>query len=188
MCQWETIRPSAARLSHWRVLYRLRRGQNTYTSTWLRGTSYCTWAGLTCGSGTQLTDLKLIGVGVGSWPSSVSSLSYLRSFNYEPFRKGNVSAVASLPLGLASWTSLTSLRIDCSRMQTCFSGALDAISSLPALQSLSLSGMTSVTAPSSWSLLVLTSLAVRNVAGLTGTLPAFPFFNRCTSTAPASRC
>lgn len=82
--------------------------------------------------------------------------------------------MASLPLGFASWTALTSLRIDCSSMQTCFSGALDAISSLPALQSLSLSEMTSVTAPSSWSLPALTSLALRNMAELTGTLPAFP--------------
>jgi len=145
-----------------------------YTSTWLRGTSYCTWAGLTCGSGTQLASLQLVGVGVGAWPSSVSSLSYLRSFDYEPAMVGNTSTVGGLPSGIASWTSLTSLRIDCTRVTSCFTGSLDAVSSLPALQILSLSGLKSVTAPSSWSLPSLTSLALRNVGALTGTLPALP--------------
>ena len=143
-----------------------------YTSTWLRGTSYCTWAGLTCGSGTSVTGLQLLGVGVGAWPSSVSSLSNLRSFNYEPSPVGNTSGVGSLSTGMASWTSLTYLRIDCSRMTGCFSGALDAISSLQELQSLSLRGLGSVTAPSVWSLPVLTSLALHDTGRLAGTLPS----------------
>jgi len=145
-----------------------------YTSSWLRGTSYCTWAGLTCGSGKAVTGLQLIGVGVGAWPSSVSSLSNLRSFNYEPSLVGDTSGVGSLPTGMASWTSLTFLRIDCSRMTGCFSGALDSISSLPALQSLSLRGLGSVTKPSVWSLPALTSLMLHDTGRLAGTLPMLP--------------
>ena len=144
-----------------------------YTSTWLRRTSYCSWPGLKC-SGVDIVGLQLTGVGVGAWPSSVSSLSHLQSFQYEPWLLGNTSAVGGLPAGMASWTSLTSLRIDCTRMASCFSGALDAISSLPALQSLTLRGMGSVTAPSAWSLPALTSLSLRDVGLLAGTLPALP--------------
>jgi hypothetical protein len=142
-----------------------------YTSTWLRGTSYCTWPGLKC-SGTAITGLQLVGVGVGTWPSSVSSLSYLQSFNYEPSRVGNVSTVSvQFPAGISSWTSLTSLRIVCTRVTTCLGGAIDAMASLPALQSLTLRGLGSVTAPSAWSLPALTSLALQDVV-LAGTLPA----------------
>ena len=143
-----------------------------YTSTWLRGTSYCTWPGLKC-SGTAITGLQLIGVGVGAWPSSVSSLSYLQSFNYEPSHVGNTSTVSGLPSGISSWTSLTSLRIVCTRVPACLTGAVDAIASLPALQSLMLRGMGSVTAPSAWSVPALTSLALQEVV-LAGTLPALP--------------
>jgi hypothetical protein len=102
----------------------------------------------------------------------VSSLSNLQSFNYEPFMVGNTSGVGSLPSGMASWTSLTYLRIDCSRMTGCFSGGPDAISLLPALQSLALRGLGSVTAPSQWSLPALTSLVLHDVGQLAGTLPA----------------
>ena len=142
----------------------------------MRGTSYCSWFGITCGSGgTAIVGLSLVDAGVGAWPASVSGLQYLQSFYYEAASaSGNASAVGSLPAGMASWTALTSLSISCRKMPTCFTGALDVVSSSSSLKSLSLQGMSAIGAPASWSLTSLTSLRLRNTPALGGVLPSPP--------------
>jgi hypothetical protein len=142
-----------------------------HASTWMRGTSFCTWTGVTCSGGT-VTELSLTGGGVAAWPASVGNLQALQRLYYEPMSSSG--SPGALPSGISGWSSLLSLSITCSRAPNCFNGSLSALSSLPALQSLSLRSMTAVSSPSAWSLPNLTSMQLDSLSALTGTVPVPP--------------
>ena len=166
------------------------------TSTWLNGASYCTWTGVTCGTGATASNVLQLGTSgwnlVGSLPASIGNLSYLTSlsFSAEYYLTGTVPqsvglltnlrmlSLASNRLSgsldfLSSFASLEDVNIDDGYMT--FSGALPATlpSTLTSLR-LAQASLTGTVPASYSSLSLLRTFSIRSMYGLVGTLPTLP--------------